>query len=363
MVSKAQPVGIGLIGCGEVTEHKHLPVLRRIPDAKVVAVADIDQTRARRVANRYCIPHVYADIGSLLAHPTLEAIGVCVPPRFHVEVAMSALEAGKHILIEKPLALDLDESDKLIQRAQDYPNKIMVGFHMRWHTLVRQARQIIQSGFLGPLETIRAVWNSPRADLHLPGWRQSRAAGGGALIEIAVHHFDLWRYLLQSEIEQIFALSRAGKREDETAVVSARMENGVVVSAVFSKRTSHEIELEVCGREGRLKISCLRFEGLELYSMQDVPGSIRTRLKRLVHLLQELPRGLSKMCRGGDYLDSYRSQWCHFVHSIQNDAPVECTLEDGRQALQAALASVESASRQQPVTVRQSSRRITPGAF
>jgi myo-inositol 2-dehydrogenase/D-chiro-inositol 1-dehydrogenase len=356
MENRSGSVKLGLIGCGQ---NRHLPALQSLQDAEVVAAADINPDRLKQVADRFHIERRYPDFRALLSDPAVRAAAVCVPAQFHVEVALAALEAGRHLFIEKPLALSLDECDRLIERAAQSPYKVMVGFNMRWHRLVRQAREMIQRGTLGSLRLIRSVITS-RFREDEPEWVRRRELGGGVLIELAVHSFDLWRFLLQSEIEQVFATSRSERWEDETATVTAQMANGVLASAVFSKGTGESNETEIYGQDGRLHIFCYRFDGLEFSPSWSFPGSVRTRLGRMAHTLKELPQASSAIRQGGDYVASYQAEWRHFIDSIQQDTPVESTLEDGRRALQVVLAAVESASLGQPVKVAQASRKITP---
>jgi predicted dehydrogenase len=264
------------------------------------------------------------------------------------------------VLIEKPPGLSLDDVEQMIEQARRSPGKVMVGYHMRWHRLVRQARAAIDSGILGPIESIRVVWYGPRDDVNLPLWRERRDLGGGALLETAVDHFDLWRFLLGTETDEIFALSRPGRRDDEAAVVCATLTNGVLASAVFSERTTEDIEVEVCGLAGRLRVSCARVEGLAFYPAGTNPASPRARLRRIPEVLAALPQGLANLRSGGDFKASYRSQWRHFIDAIEHNAPVECTLEDGQAALRTALAAVESATFRKPVRVLHASRTVIP---
>jgi myo-inositol 2-dehydrogenase/D-chiro-inositol 1-dehydrogenase len=359
MENRSGSVKLGLIGCGNVAENRHLPALQSLQDAEVVAAADINPDRLKQVADRFHIERRYPDFRALLSDPAVRAVAVCVPAQFHVEVALAALDTGKHLFIEKPLALSLDECDRLIGRAAQSPSKVIVGFNLRWHRLVRQAREIIQRGTLGSLKSLRSVITS-RFRENEPEWVSRRELGGGVLIELAVHSFDLWRFLLQSEIEQVFAMSRSEQWDDETATVTARMANGVLASAVFSKGTGESNETEIYGQDGRLHIFCYRFDGLEFSPSWSFPGSVRTRLGRMAHTLKELPQAASAIRQGGNYVASYQAEWRHFIDSIQQDTPVESSLEDGRRALQVVLAAVESASLGQPVQVAQASRKITP---
>jgi len=130
-------------------------------------------------------------LSALLDDSAIAAVAVCVPAQFHVEVALAALDAEKHLFIEKPLALSLDESERLIERAAQSPRKVMIGFNLRWQRLVRQARAMIQQRTLGPLALVRTALTS--YDENVPEWRKQRNLGGGVLFELAVHHFDLWR--------------------------------------------------------------------------------------------------------------------------------------------------------------------------
>ena len=363
MRHRSKLVRLGLIGCGRVTETQHLPALQHLPDVEVVAVADIDPDRLGRVANPFRIEHRWTDYRALLDHQNVEAVGVCVPPQLHVEVALAALDAGKHLFIEKPLALSLDESERLIAQAAQSPKKVMVGFNMRWHRLVRQAREIIHRGDLGSPKLIRtALTGGSHVSDDTPEWRKRRELGGGTLVDVAVHHFDLWRFLLQTEVEEVFATSRSEQREDETATVMAQMSNGVLATSVFSQGTSSNHEIEVYGQSGRLHVSCYRFDGLEFFPTSIFPGDIRTRLQRILFALKELPQAALRARQGGDTVASYRAEWRHFINSIHHDTPVECTLEDGHRALQVVLAAAASASLRQPVKVAEGPRKITPCA-
>ncbi len=355
-----EPVRLGLVGCGEVTLDKHLPALRRVASIQVVALADRDAAAARRAASRFGIPRCYQSVEQLVNHPGIEAIGVCVPPGEHVGVALTAVAAGLPTLVEKPLALSLDDAETLVAAARESTSPTLMGFHMRWHRLVRQARALIRQGLVGNVESIHSVWNSPRDDVGLPAWRTRRQHGGGALVELAVHHFDLWRFVLGVEVEEVFAGSRAGVRDDEAAVVTARLSDGTLASASFSERSSHQITIEICGDAGRLRVDCLRFDGLEHYSLASLPGSARVRIGQLAHTLRELPRGLATSRYGADYLESYRRQWVHFAAVIRRGIPVGCSLDDGLEALRVVMAATESATRRQPVLVKRAVRSILP---
>ncbi len=349
-MAKREKLKLGFVGCGRATETLHLPALRQLSEAKVTALADINPDQLKKIAGQFQIEQHYTDYRILLDDPSLDAIAVCVPAQFHVEIALAVLEAGKHLFVEKPLALSLEECDLLIQKAKTANKKIMVGFNLRHHRLIQEAQKSIQQGDLGAIEAIRSTWTSAiRYHRTLPHWRNRRELGGGALFEIAVHHFDLWRCLLQSEVEEIFAFSKSTEWPDETVTITARLRNGVVISSLFSERTSDNNEIEIYGQNGRLRISLYRFDGLDFYSTSSLEGSIATRLNTLKKTLKDLPAGIAIMRQGGDYKISYRREWQHFINAIRHDLPVNCSLEDGRATVQIVLAAIESASTGKPV--------------
>jgi myo-inositol 2-dehydrogenase/D-chiro-inositol 1-dehydrogenase len=324
---------LGLIGCGHVTETQHLPALRSLRDAKVIAVAD-----------KFHVEKRYDDFRDLLSDPAVEAVAICVPLRYHGAMALAALDAGKHMFIEKPLTLSLDEADQLIERAAQSPCKVMVGFNKRWHRLVRRAREMIQRGALGPLELVVTVFTTRSRYRHnVPEWRKRRELGG-VLIDIAIHHYDVWRFLLQDEVEEVFATSRSEEWDDLTATVTARMAHGVLITSAVSESTNERNEIQIYGQVGSLHVSLYRFDSLEFAPLGSLPGDIRTRLQNMAHFLKELPQAITNIRRGGDYNASFRAQRRHFIDAIQQDTSPECTLEGGRKALQIALAAVESAS-------------------
>ena len=333
---------LGFAGCGEVSVEKHMPALAEVPAIEVVAVADVDPARLAYVERRFGVPHRYADVGALLAHRDLDAVALCLPPNEQIGAAIAALDAGLHVWIDPPTGLSLDECDRLIERAHRSDRSVMVGFHMRWHRLVEQTRDIVRSGRLGSLHTRRGTWSSPRRADRLKGWRRHRAEGGGALGEPAVDHYDLWRYVLGSEIAELSALTLDDRWEDASSVVSGRMANGVLVSAVLSERASHDVELEIAGDDGRLRVSLIRFEGLELYPAGAMASDPKQRLARMAHFARELPRALPRMHKAGDYRTSYRDQWCHFIDCVRNGTSPHITLDDGRRAVAAMLAAIES---------------------
>jgi len=357
MTERHSNIKLGLIGCGWVTETLHLPALKAVNAADIVAVADDDQDRLTRVAERFHVQRRYTDYLELLKDPAIQAVGVWLPADRQVEVAKAVLAAGKHLFIDKPLVFDLEVWDKLIEQAAQANKKIMVvGLPRRWHRLMRRAREVIAQGTLGKIDLIRTVLagkNPERRSLQ----EGDRHAVKGILYQFGVHHFDVLHTLLQSDVQEIFAASSSN---DSTVVVTARLSDGAMMSSTFSEGESRNDQVEIYGQTGLLRVSCYRFDGFEYFPAAVHPGDMKARIQRVVHSMNELPQGLLRMRHGGDFIDSYRVGWQHCVDAICGDARPDCTLIEARRALELVLAAKESVELGRPVNVRQFHDRVGP---
>jgi predicted dehydrogenase len=325
----------------------------------VIAISDTDAHRLKRVADEYGIRRRHEEHAGLLDDPDVDAVAVCVPPESRVQVASAVLDAGKHLLLEKPMALSLDACDQLIARARRSSCLTMMGFNLRWHRLAREARDIVRQGKLGPIRLIRTLfaghWES--AD-DLPEWRKRRELGGGALLSKGMNGFDLWRFLLDGEVEEVCAVTRRDLVDDEVVAVVARMTHGVLASSSIVERVSSKYALEILGLQGRLQASLFRYDGLRFIPALGRPGDPQVRLGSVAHTLKELPRALLRSGGMNDYYASFAAQWQHFVDCVRRGIPPESTLVDGRRALEVMLAAAQSASLGQQVKVTEAPRTI-----
>ena len=344
--------GLGIVGCGWVTANRHLPALARVPELEVVALADADAKAVDALGARFGLRGHYDGVAQLLDDPRVDAVAVCVPPAAHVEVALAALEAGKPVFVEKPLALTLEDADRLVTRAAGTGLAAMVGFNLRFHRLVRRLRELVSRGELG---SIHAVGTTYTDDVLLrpdhPPWRDTREQGGGTLLEKAIHHIDLWRFLLGDEVEQVQAQTSSGAAE-VVASVSARMRSGALASTLAVDATSISNQVAVYGAKGRAMLDLHRFDGLEHASPSEPSGALRTRAKAVLGTARALPAGVGAARRGGEALLAYEAEWRHFAGAIAGETAVESTLEDGLRALEIALAAHESAATGERVSVR-----------
>lgn len=344
MPLQQQAFGVGVIGCGRVAVERHLPVLCALSGVRVIALADVDARRLAETARRFRVEHTCADYGALLGRDDVDAVAILAPPQFHAEIGVAALDAGKHLFIEKPLALGLDDCRRLIAKAEHSSRHAMVGFNMRWHRLVIRAREIIASGVLGQIKAVSSMYTHPLREREERDWMRRRELGGGATQSEAGHHFDLWRFLLQSQVVEVFASSQSSERyDDETTAVTARMSDGTRVSGLFSLRTSGSNRIDIFGDRGRLSLSLYRFDGMEYLSYSDYEGSIARRARGIARKLTEIPQIIPALGHGGDFVATFRYEWRHFLDCLRSDSAPSCSLRDGLRAAEIALAACESA--------------------
>ena len=186
---------IGIIGCGGIATAAHIPNYLKIPEVEVAACCDIDYEKAKRVAERFSIPKAYRDYRDLLKQD-LDAVSVCTPNFAHMEPTVAALEAGKHVLVEKPMAMNADEAETMLRAAERSGMKLMVGLNNRWRSDVQALKSFVDDGVLGEVYFSKAECLRRRG---IPGWgvfTQKDKQGGGPLVDLGVHIMDLALYLM-----------------------------------------------------------------------------------------------------------------------------------------------------------------------
>ena len=213
----------------------------------------------------------------------------------------------------------------------------MVGFNLRWHRLVRQTRDILDRHELGAITLVRTVFTSGKP----PGapvseWRTSPDTGGGVLFDLGVHHFDLVRFLLHSEVDEVHP---SGTCSDKAATVMLSMSNGARVVCAFTEGAGQNQALEIYGERGWLRVCLYRADGLEYFRLSENPGAIGARLRAAGNTLLKLPRALGRNLGGGEFAASYVEEWNHFAQAVRLDKATEASLVDGRRALEIALAA------------------------
>lgn len=347
MKNTARIVNLGIIGCGEATETFHLPSLKSLDNVNVYALSDPDEIRLSTLGDKFKVKNLYDDPDELINHPEVEAIAVCAPSEYHFSLGMSALTAGKHLFLEKPVALRLEESEKLIKKAADCSLKAFPGFNLRWHRNVRKVKVCMQNNILGPIRLIRSVITANQSNV--AEWRKNRGLGGGAIIDLAIHHFDLLSYLFDAEVEEVYAKSISSDIQDEAALVTLKMSDDILSSSVFSCLSSIGNEIEIYGHLGSLKISLYDIDGIEFRSASATPSKLISIISSPFQKAMQIASNARTLSHGGIFNESYHGEWQSFLDSVIYNKDVECSLEDGRRALKIALSAVDSILAGKPI--------------
>ncbi|MBI5396308.1 MAG: Gfo/Idh/MocA family oxidoreductase [Verrucomicrobia bacterium] len=327
---------IGVVGLGQIAQTRHLPALQASSRCQVVAVADADTDRARSVADRFHVPQTFSCAEDLLAGVEVDIVAVCVPPALHTAITLAALRADKHVFLEKPLVLTHEDCEALSVAASTARGKLMVGFNLRWHRLLQRARSWIRQGSLGQIMAAQSVFTVRQSRRSASDWRAAAQQGGDPVFDLGTHHFDLWRWLFGSEIVEVSASG------DDAVVVTARLENGIVVTGLFAEGAMEQNDIKIIGSAGRLSVSCHRSDGFGFLPRDAYEGSLDHRARQAWRSLLDLPQGLALMRGGGDYGLSYAAEWADCFAVIDGIKPLQATVDDGVAATRVALAAQES---------------------
>ena len=195
-MSKTEQIGVALVGTG-FGQKIHLPGLQIHPRTEVVAVYHRDQAKATAIAQQHQIPHACQSLEEIVALPAVEAVSISTPPFLHYEMAKIALNAGKHLLLEKPTALNLQEALELYELAQAHQAVVTLDFEFRFVPTWQRLAELLAEGYVGQKRLIKVDWLvSSRADANRAwNWYARKDQGGGALGAIGSHLFDYISWL------------------------------------------------------------------------------------------------------------------------------------------------------------------------
>jgi predicted dehydrogenase len=270
--------GFALIGAGLFGE-RHAQAYSRHHAVDFVAVCDIDLKRAELIAERYGAGYATDDLSRVLADPTIAAVSVATPDHLHREVAIAAATAGKHLLVEKPLATTVEEAEAITAAAKAHGVTLVVDFHNRVNPPMVQARDAIRRGDIGsPRYVYARLSNTVAVPTDMLRW----SGRSSALWFLASHMVDIVRWMLEDEPARVYAVSRSGVLGEmgvDTAdfhVATVEFRSGVV--ALFehawilprSHPTVKDLKMEILGSRGAINIDGSHNRALELYTERAV---------------------------------------------------------------------------------------------
>lgn len=317
-----QTVGLGVIGVG-VIGATHCDAICRIPNARLVAVAHRREERAREIAMKYSTK-AFIDYEEMLSLPQLDAVVVCTPDHMHVKPCLDAARAGKHILVEKPIATALPDANAIIQAAREARVKLQVGHHLRYDPKYIRAKEHVDAGDIGALNSIfaRRVGGLSVA--------QRVNARTSLFLFLGVHDYDVMRWISGAEAATVYAQQRSNKLLEIGALdmahtlvtftdgVIGSVELGWVLPQTFPAK--HDFRLDIFGTDGAVQLDTN--QGVLLCTSQRFDLPYRA-----------------------DLLDADSD----FVRCIIEDRAPRVSGEDGREAMRIALAAMKSVEDLSPV--------------
>jgi len=246
-----KPVGLGLIGCGAFGLFC-LEVFRKLDGVRIAAVAAVRRDAADELANRFGVPAFYT-YQELIACEEVECVHIATPPSTHYELLLAAVRAGKHALVEKPLAMTAAQADEMFAAVSRAGTIAAVNFVLRYNAVTDAVKAVLDSGALG--RALSARLTNCAADSNLPPehWFWNKKISGGIFIEHGVHFFDFYRHLLgDGEVLSAHAETREGTGQEDRVTCLVRHETGTLVSHYHAfdqvgpmDRTSHLIVCEL----------------------------------------------------------------------------------------------------------------------
>jgi predicted dehydrogenase len=221
---------VGLVGVGAAAQINHIPALKRLEGVELVALADRDPEKAARVAQKFGVPRVHARLDDLLADDEIDAVDVLTPNFLHAPISIAALEAGKHVLCERPLARSADEAAAMLKAAKKADRVMMCCVQHRFRPDAQLLRRFVEKGDLGTVFHAKAGWLRQRTDWDSDEWRaQRRESGGGVVLDLGFQMLDLSLWVLGSPaVESVTASVHRPRKGDveDSATAFFRLANG-----------------------------------------------------------------------------------------------------------------------------------------
>ena len=267
-------IGFGLVGTGMAGEF-HAKELGFVEGAELVAVCSRNEENASRFAETHGAPHCYTDYRRLIENEDVNVVNVSVPTGLHAEVTVAASQAGKHVLVEKPLETDLAKADEMIRVCRANKTKLGVIFQMRFGDVAAKLKETIDSGRLGRIFLSDAIDKSSRTPgyYNSAAWRGTKKLeGGGCLMTQSIHIIDLLQYLMgpvRSVVGKVATQVHDIEVED-TATALVNFDNGAmgVIESTTSVRPALKSRLEIHGENGSV-VANAQYDKFLLWDIKD----------------------------------------------------------------------------------------------
>ncbi|HEV7665264.1 MAG TPA: Gfo/Idh/MocA family oxidoreductase [Chloroflexota bacterium] len=342
------PVRVAVIGVGANVFKMHAPALHR-PDVEVVAVVDVNVAAAERQAEDFGCPF-FADHRAMLAATSPQAAVVLAPHPFHAPLAIDCLTAGAHVLVEKPMAVEVAEADAMIDAARQANRLLAVNLQHRTRAEIRTARRLIDEGRLGQIQRVEmvAIWTRTASYYAMARWRGTwLGEGGGVLMNQSPHSLDLVCHLA-GQPSRVVAWNRTiyhAIEAEDTSLAMLEWPTAVLGTLLVSTAQSGDAErLEIGGTRGTLRLA---HGNLQLFEAdQDLRDFLRENRE---------PFGEPQLTERDVPLDpgdgNHQAIYDNFITAIHGGGPLVADGAEGRLSLELANALIQSSHTGEPVSL------------
>jgi len=337
-------VPVGVIGAGRIGTLHAQHLAHRIPQARLLAVSDVIPEAAARCATRFAVPHMSIDYREILDNDDIEAVVICSSTDTHAQMIEEAAEAGKHVFCEKPIALDLAQIDLALAAARRAGVKLQIGFNRRFDPSFKRVREVVAEGGIGTPHILRITSRDPAP----PPISYVRVSGG-MFLDMTIHDFDMARYLIGSEVEEVYATGAVrvdpaiGEAGDiDTAVITLRFANGVLGTIDNSRQAvyGYDQRVEVFGSGG------------VVVAENDTPHRAVVADRTGVHSAPPLYFFIER------YTEAYVAEMQAFINCVLDDTPPPVSGEDGRIPVVIGYAALKSLREGRPVRIDEIAPRV-----
>lgn len=334
-------VGIGVVGAGRMGSIHARLIAQRVPEARLVGIADLDLEAARRLAGAVGEPPVFGSLEAMLGANGLDAVLVATSSSRHLEAIRTAAAAGRDILCEKPIALTIEDSRAAIAAADAAGVRLQVGFMRRWDADYARARERLRSGALGRPMLFKSLQFDPEPP---PASFADPAVSGGIMVDMGIHEFDLARWLMDDEVVEVHAYGSSATHpaladvgDVDSAVVNLRFAGGTTGTVELARNTTYgeDVRTEVLAAAGSVWVG-----GLPVSRGAWSGGAARDAVASDA-ADPAVPR----------FEAAYAAQTRGFARAILEDRPVDVPGSAGEAALRIALAADRSMREGRPVAV------------
>jgi predicted dehydrogenase len=339
---------VAIMGTGYVV-HIHLESYRRfVHDAEVVAVYGRTAASAKTMAEKFNIPKWYDDMDKFFAETDAEVVDICLPNYLHHTACMKAAEHGKHVIVEKPFAMTLEEADEMIAACKAKGLKLMYGEQLCFCPKYERLRAVVESGAIGDVYMVKQAekHDGPHGDW----FYKKEFAGGGALMDLGCHAIAWFRWMTKNaKVKTVFAdmktVLHKGRTDCEDNVICiVEFENGVVGVAEdsWARHGGMDDQVEVFGTKGSCTANLFRGNSFQTYSKDgyDYASEKAGDSKGWTFTIFE-----------EDFNQGYPIQLQHFIKCVRENLTPVVTGEDGRAVLEIIYAAYESARTGQKVAL------------